>query len=202
MSILPLPMRLRSSRWQATCNEIVRLIKYALVGSTNTVVSLITLNLFFFLYPPASTPILVLGSSVAYLVGDINSYFWNNSWTFDAGKPSWRSFWRFAVMTVIAMVLNAIILWNAGGYLLNSFLPTWASTNLSQVSGLIAGSLGYLVCRFWVFNGSIGSRSTQVLPSTLLAAEVGGLTAKALPLAAVLSDEIPIPSGSSLHRRY
>ena len=54
-------MRQRYSRWRAAYGEIVRLIKYALVGSTNTVVSLITLNLFFYLYHPASTPILVLG---------------------------------------------------------------------------------------------------------------------------------------------
>ena len=180
MSSLPLSVRPRSSRWGAAYSEIVRLIKYGLVGSTNTVVSLIILNLFFFLHPITSTSILVLGSSVAYLAGDINSYFWNNSWTFDAGKPSWRSFWRFAAMTVIAMVLNAIILWNAGSYLLNSFLPTWASTNLSQVSGLLAGSLGYLVCRFWVFRGPIGSRSAGTVPSALLAAEtVGPLTESA-----------------------
>ncbi len=174
MSMLPLSMRLQPSRWRAAYSEIVRLIKYALVGSTNTVVSLITLNLFFFLNPPASPSILVLGSSVAYLAGDINSYFWNNAWTFAAGKPSWRSFWRFAVMTVIAMVLNAIILWNAGGYLLNSFLPTWASTNLSQISGLVAGSLGYLVCRFWVFKASIDASPPRALPSGLLATEAAG----------------------------
>lgn len=113
-------------------------------------ISFVTLNLFFFFIHPASAPLLLAGSSVAYVAGCINSYFWNGRWTFGV-KPSRQSALRYCALTVVAMSINAVILWSSSGLLLNSVLPSWASVNLSQISGMISGSADYLVCRQWVF---------------------------------------------------
>ncbi len=136
-------------RWDAIGREIVRLIKYGLVGSSNTVISLAVLNLFFFLWAPTNQIILVLGSTTAYAAGDLNGYWWNRGWTFGAGKANWRQFARFAAISVVCMAINAAILWAAAGWLL--FLPAWLAGNASQLSMMLSGGLGYLACRFWVF---------------------------------------------------
>ncbi len=135
----------------AVAQEIWRLIRYGLVSISNVVVSLITLNLFFFFVHPTSPLILVIGSSAAYLVGDINSYWWNRGFTFGLPRATWGSFLRFGVVSLAAMALNAGVVWGFSGMLLHSFLPTWLQTNLSQVSASISGGLGYVVCRLWVF---------------------------------------------------
>lgn len=138
-------------RVQAVLQEIWRLIKYGLVGISNVVVSLIALNVFFFFVHPTSPEMLVLGSSIGYLAGDINSYWWNRGFTFGLPKATWNSFFRFAVVSVAAMTLNAGVVWGFSDMLLHSFLPAWLQTNLSQVSATVSGTLGYVVCRLWVF---------------------------------------------------
>ncbi len=138
-------------RWDALGREIVRLAKYGLVGSSNTVVSMAVLNLFFFLLVPTTQVILVLGSTLAYAAGDLNSYWWNKSWTFGASSSSWRQFARFALVSLAGMALNAAILWGSAGWLMALFLPTWLLSNVPQISMILSGSLGYLACRLWVF---------------------------------------------------
>ncbi len=141
-----LPLRL-TALW----TEVLRLIKYGLVGLTNSVVSFGVLNLFFFLWAPHSSAILVLGSTTAYAAGDLNSYWWNGRWTFGAGKPCWRTFAKFAAVSIACMGLNAAILWLSAGWMLTLGLPPWLVGNATQISGMLAGSLGYLACRFWIF---------------------------------------------------
>jgi len=137
--------------WRAIWTEIVRWIKYQLVGFSNSMVSLAVLNLFFFLWPPTSQAILVLGSTTAYAAGDINSFWWNGRWTFGTGRFHRNHVARFALLSIAGMAINAAILWGTGGMLLGLFLPAWLVGNLSQLSMAVTGSLGYLVCRFWVF---------------------------------------------------
>ncbi len=138
-------------RLGAVAQEIWRLIKYGLVGLSNVVVSLIALNLFFFFVHPTSPLTLVIGSSIGYLAGDVNSYWWNRGFTFGLPRASWGSFFRFGVVSLAAMALNAGVVWGFSDLLLHSFLPAWLQTNLSQISATLSGSLGYVVCRLWVF---------------------------------------------------
>ncbi len=138
-------------RWDTVWKEILRLIKYGLVGSSNTVISLAVLNLFFLLWAPTNQIILVLGSTTAYAAGDLNGYWWNRSWTFGAGEANWNQFARFAAVSIVCMALNAAILWGSAGWLMALFLPSWLVGNASQISMMLAGGLGYLACRFWVF---------------------------------------------------
>ncbi len=148
-------------RWDAVWREIVRLIKYGLVGSTNTVISLAVLNLFFLLWAPTNQIILVLGSTTAYAAGDLNGYWWNRSWTFGAGKANWGQFARFAAVSLVCMGINAAILWGSAGWLMALFLPSWMVGNASQISMMLSGGIGYLACRFWVFKKEDNPSVTQ-----------------------------------------
>lgn len=48
-----------------------------LVGLSNMLVSVAVLSLFFLIWAPTTFLALVMGSSVAYAAGDLNSYWWN-----------------------------------------------------------------------------------------------------------------------------
>ncbi|HEX2922492.1 MAG TPA: GtrA family protein [Chloroflexota bacterium] len=137
--------------WRSLVGEVLRVSKYGLVGLSNTVVSFLVLNLFFLLWAPTTSAALVLGSSVAYAAGDLNSYWWNKSWTFGAGESSWGQFGRFATLSLACMAINAAIVWGSSGVLLALFLPAWLLGSAPQLSMVVSGSLGYLVCRNWVF---------------------------------------------------
>ncbi|MHB1414516.1 MAG: GtrA family protein [Chloroflexota bacterium] len=134
--------------------EILRITKYGIVGMTNTVVSMLVLNAFFFVIAPQSQAILVAGTTLAYFAGDLNSYWWNSRWTFGAGRASWLHFARFMVISVVAMAINAAIVWSSSGFLLTLPIPDWLLANIYQISMILSGSLGYLACRFWVFKGA------------------------------------------------
>lgn len=137
--------------WHALASEILRVSKYGLVGLSNMLVSMAVLNLFFLAWAPTTSLALVLGSSAAYAAGDLNSYWWNKSWTFGAGRGSWNQFGRFAALSLACMTVNAAIVWGSSGILLALFLPAWLLGNAPQISMVLSGSLGYLVCRNWVF---------------------------------------------------
>ncbi len=138
-------------RWDSIWNEIVRLIKYQMVGFSNSLVSFGILNLFYFLWPPTTPLVLVLGSSAAYAAGDLNSFWWNGRWTFQAGGSRWSHFSRFAMLSLVFMSINAALLWGSSGWLLALLLPVWLVHFLPQIFMCVTGSLGYLFCRLWVF---------------------------------------------------
>ncbi len=146
-----LPNLRRGAVWR----EIFRLIKYGLVGASNTLVSLAVLNLFFFFVAPATQVALVLGSTTAYMAGGLNSYWWNKSWTFGVAKGSRGHFSRFALLGLVGVAINAAVIWGLAGWLLGLFLPAWLVSNLPQVSQILSGTLGYLVLRLWVFNSPV-----------------------------------------------
>jgi putative flippase GtrA len=121
------------------------------VGFSNSLVSLAVLNLFYFFWAPTWSLPLVLGSSVAYAAGDINSFWWNGRWTFAAGKPNWVRFSRFALLSLAFLTLNALVVWGSSGWLLGLMLPVWLLNNIPQIIMALTGSAGYLACRLWVF---------------------------------------------------
>jgi len=147
------PLQLQGSHAtvRAATLEVWRLIKYGVVGLSNIAVSLAVMNLFFFFVHPTSPQMLVLGSSVGYLAGDVNSYWWNRGFTFGLPRATRRSALRFAAVSLAAMSINAGMVWGYSDLLLHSFLPVWLQTNLSQVSATISGGIGYVACRVWVF---------------------------------------------------
>lgn len=144
-------------RW--AWHELARLIKYGLVGVSNTLVSVIVLNLFFFLWPPASQGILVSGSTIAFVAGSMNSYWWNARWVFRAQRDSLAQLARFSVVAILCLAFNAVVVWGSAGYALKLPLPGWLIANAYQISMFLAGTLGYLACRLWVFE----SQPTHVL---------------------------------------
>ena len=135
--------------------EVVRVAKYGVVGVANTAVSFAVLYVILLLWPVRTETVMVLGSSIAYVAGGINSYWWNKNWTFGAGKSGWVGSSRFAVMIGVCLVINGVLVLGSSGWMASSLIPLWLVNGALQVYGLVAGVLGYLVLRLWVFKPAI-----------------------------------------------
>jgi len=59
-------------------DDLIKFIKFSIVGVSNTLVSLV---LFYILFEFLGV-YYIIASTLGYIVGLINSYFWNLRWTF------------------------------------------------------------------------------------------------------------------------
>ncbi len=50
---------------------------------------------------------LVLAKGIAYVIGMVNSFFWNRSWTFGDNGNIWRAAGLFTLTHIFALAINA-----------------------------------------------------------------------------------------------
>jgi len=117
-------------------------VSFSLIGLINTAVHF---TVFLLLLRALGLPIL-LSSACGYCAGVANSYFMNRAWTFGlVTRPSVKEFVKFAVVNVVALLVNLLTL---------QYLTTVLSLSpeLSQV-GAIAGSLAtnFAGNKWWAF---------------------------------------------------
>jgi len=86
--------------------------KFGLIGVLNTLLDFGVLNLLSYLTKVYSGPTLVVLNVFAFLAANVNSYFWNKSWTFSSrAKNAASEFGRFLLVSIIGFVVNSLILW-------------------------------------------------------------------------------------------
>ena len=84
---------------------IVQIAKFMTVGVLNTAIDaaayfIITRWLGF-------GSMLVLAKGIAYVIGMVNSFFWNRTWTFDDKGNIWRAAGLFTLTHIVALAINA-----------------------------------------------------------------------------------------------
>lgn len=124
------------------------LVRFALVGISNTVVDV---ALFFLLFRVLGIFYLV-AQVFSYLGGVTNSYCWNKFWTFRAKTASdRREFGKFITVNGVSFAVSLAALYGLGHDL---HLDIGVSKVLAT-----AGSMGinFIGSRFWVFRGWDGS---------------------------------------------
>lgn len=86
-------------------NDLVKFIKFSIVGVSNTLISIASFYIFFeFL-----GIYYIIASTLSYIVGLINSYFWNLRWTFQHQHSSGVLF-KFIIVNVLALSLKLAII--------------------------------------------------------------------------------------------
>lgn len=115
-------------------NFIVQALKYGVVGVMNTLITAVAIWIMMhFVFgikgdSDASTLAVSISNVVGYVLGLINSFFWNRSWTFKS-KKKWRTdLWKFIVSFLICF-LPQLLLVN----LLNTYV------NLSSIQFTLLG---------------------------------------------------------------
>ena len=114
-------------------------LRYIIIGLLNTLIGygVFYLGLRMGLYHQ-------LALVLCYLVGGINSYFWNRLWTFRATGSHAAQGTKFVVMTILILILNAIML----EWLVRiGFKPALAQIGCLFVTTIV----GFFGHRFWSF---------------------------------------------------
>ncbi len=132
---------------------IGQFIRFSLVGGLNTFIDVMAFNVLLWLFPTQEVLLLVFYNSLAYLLGAMNSYYWNKLWTFEQRySVISNQVIRFALVTSLGIICNDAFLWLATTMLTSFSLNDILWTNVAKVSA-IAGSVtvSYLGMRFSVF---------------------------------------------------
>lgn len=121
--------------------DIVRFLKFGIVGVLNTLVNWIiffilnTLGMYY-----------IFSNIIAYSISTIHSYLWNTLWVFKyKDKASTDTTFKFITLNVVGLLLNTVILYS----LVDLF-------NLNKMLGLIITTIiimfiNYAVNKIWVF---------------------------------------------------
>jgi putative flippase GtrA len=83
--------------------ERTRVIRFALVGGTSTLVTLVT----YAVLVGVGTPY-ALAATVGYAAGILNGYTWNRLWTFGTGPFHLPEFLRYVVVQGSGLVANLL----------------------------------------------------------------------------------------------
>lgn len=145
-----LPPERQSVRRQGFIRQLMR---FCIVGGLNTIVDLLVLNGLLWFWPAQNTIQLVAYNSIAYIIGAVNSFFWNKQWTFQhRQQASAQEVTRFALTTLAGVLCNDVLLWIAGRILHPAVLSATLWANISKIVA-IAGTvlISYLGMRLWVF---------------------------------------------------
>jgi putative flippase GtrA len=130
-----------------------QLIRFGIVGGLNTVIDVLLLNVFLWIYPTNATLLVLLFNSIAYVLGAVNSFLLNKYWTFKNYKrPTLSEILRFSLTTAIGVACSDAILWGANLLLTRWISDTTLLTNLAKLLAIM-GTVGisYLGMRLWVF---------------------------------------------------
>ena len=130
--------------------EILRLLKFAVIGVSNTLVD----YLVFFLLNNISPTGYGVNQAISYTCGMLNSFILNRRWTFSDSRENRKipgQFWRFIVINGISLAVTVVtmtvLVYTLG---LNAYLA-------KVLVILIAQAINFLGYRLWVFRKPSGT---------------------------------------------
>ena len=123
-------------------DDLIRFIKFGMVGVINTLVNWI---IFFILN--ALGMYYILAYIIAYTLGTIHSYLWNTLWVFKyKEKASTDTTIKFVILNVVGLGLNTGILYVLVDLCnLNKFIGLVITTGIVMI-------INYVVNKLWVFS--------------------------------------------------
>jgi putative flippase GtrA len=116
-----------------------QLVRFGLVGATNTIITLIAYTLIAAIAPAAAA------AALGWAVGAVNGYRLNRAWTFASAVRGAAPAARYTGVQAVAAAVNAGAVWLlvANGH---------ATHLVAELVGLPAASaLAFVLCRWWVF---------------------------------------------------
>ena len=133
----------------------IRFSKFTIVGFSNAVVDIGTLNLFLWLASTRDPSVLALYNGVALLLANANSYVWNTRWTFRsrAKRNDFRQRALFALQVLINMVISNGLFWiMIRPVLIHTEVPAYLAGNVAKIiSVVVASTIGFFFMRYVVF---------------------------------------------------
>jgi putative flippase GtrA len=134
----------------------IRFSKFTVVGLSNAVVDIGTLNLFLWLASTRDPSVLTLYNGVALVLANLNSYVWNTRWTF-RGRAKRRDLRQRVLFTLQALVnisvSNGIFFALVHPILVYTEVPAYLAGNVAKIiSVTVASTLSFFIMRYVVFS--------------------------------------------------
>lgn len=133
----------------------VRFSKFSVVGLSNAIVDIGTLNVLLWLAPTREAWLLAMYNGLALVLANVNSYLGNTLWTF-RGRANFGR--RQNVLFLMQAIVN-IAVSNGLFYLLVRFLlvydvvPGWIAGNTAKVISIaVASVISFFLMRYLVFS--------------------------------------------------
>jgi putative flippase GtrA len=133
----------------------VRFSKFTIVGFSNAVVDIGTLNLFLWLASTRDPSVLALYNGVALLLANVNSYVWNTRWTFRgrAKRNNFRQRALFGLQVLVNIAISNGLFWvMIRPVLIYTEVPAYLAGNVAKIiSVVIASTMSFFFMRYVVF---------------------------------------------------
>lgn len=132
-----------------------RFSKFTIVGLSNSVIDLGTLNLFLWLAHTRDPSVLFLYNGVALVLANINSYVWNTLWTFRGrAEHDLRQAILFGGQALVNIGVSNGLFWVLiRPLLVYTDIPTYLVGNTAKViSIVVASTMSYFLLRYLVFS--------------------------------------------------
>ena len=133
----------------------IRFSKFTIVGFSNAVVDIGTLNLFLWLASTRDPSVLALYNGAALLLANLNSYVWNTRWTFRsrAKRNDFRQRALFALQVLVNITISNGLFWiMIRPVLIHTDVPAFLAGNVAKIiSVVIASTIGFFFMRYVVF---------------------------------------------------
>lgn len=153
MSKLSAGRRLLSALIAEKRQELVRFLKFCVVGVIGTAIDFGVFNLLHnFLHVHQ-----VLSNTLSVSAAIVNNYLWSRYWVYPETKDrqGGKKFAQFVVVSVIAWALNTSILWSTDRWLLGS-------------EGLLAGLIAPLAAAAGMEHGVFSSNGAKVIATGIV----------------------------------
>jgi putative flippase GtrA len=156
--------------YQERRQELVRFIKFCVVGTVGTIINFALFNLFFrvvfrqqyLLHPNLEDLYLVVSTVASNGAAVVNNYTWSRFWVYPETKHQHgaRKFGQFVIVSLIALGLNTTILWVTDHWLLGESgllgglvapAATWLAIEHSILSSNAAKVVATAIVLFWNF---------------------------------------------------
>lgn len=121
---------------------ILQVARFFLVGTLNTFIDLVVLNLLIWVSGIASGVFFSVFKAVSFLFATVNSYFWNKFWTFEKREaPRSEEFLKFLVVTAVGLLINV----GVASFVVNIIRPQFG------LGEKIWATFGAIVAAFFAF---------------------------------------------------
>jgi putative flippase GtrA len=132
----------------------IRFSKFTIVGLSNSLVDLGTLNLFLWLAHTRDPSVLAFYNGIALVLANINSYVWNTHWTFRGrAKHNLRQTMLFVFQALLNITVGSGLFFVLiRPLLIYTDIPTYLVGNVAKIiSVIVASTLSFFVMRYLVF---------------------------------------------------